>query len=95
MMKAVPVDYDDFWDRLDMEVIKSCDIYGPILLKNGNPVLRKYLVKQHKVLLDIIDKLKKQPATDAIDRRIEEKEKELTYNESAYTILGAIKNAGI
>lgn len=95
MIKVVPVEYDDTWDKLTEDEIKACDIYGPILLKNGNPILRKYLVKQHQVLRDIIEKLKKQQSTEAIERRILEKEKELTYNESAYTILGAIKNAGI
>ena len=95
MMKVIPVEYDDTWDKLATDEIKACDIYGPILLKNGNPVLRKYLVKQHQVLRDIIAKLQKQQPTEAILRRITEKEKELTYNESAYTILGAIKNAGI
>ena len=95
MMKVIPVEYDDTWDKLAPDEIKACDIYGPILLKNGNPVLRKYLVKQHQVLRDIIAKLQKQQPTEAILRRITEKEKELTYNESAYTILGAIKNAGI
>ena len=95
MMRVIPVEHDDTWDKLATDEIKACDIYGPILLKNGNPVLRKYLVKQHQVLRDIIAKLQKQQPTEAILRRIMEKEKELTYNESAYTILGAIKNAGI
>ena len=95
MMRVENVAYDSAWDRMNEDTVIACDIYGPILLKNGNPVLRKYLVKQHQVLRDIIAKLQKQQPTEAILRRITEKEKELTYNESAYTILGAIKNAGI
>ena len=50
MMKVVPVKEDNFWRFLPEETICSCDMYGPLLLRNGNPSLRKYLVKQHKQL---------------------------------------------
>ena len=58
-------------------------------------MLRKYLVKQHRKLIDILENLKKQPLSLAIEKRISEIEREIEYNESAYTILGAIKDAGI
>jgi tRNA (adenine22-N1)-methyltransferase len=70
-------------------------MYGPLLLKNGNPVLRKFLVKQHKQLNKILQDLKQQPETEAIAQRKQQVEEELSINESAYTILGVIKNAGI
>ena len=58
-------------------------------------MLRKYLVKQHRKLLEILDNLHKRPESESIEKRISEIEREIEYNESAYTILGAIKDAGI
>ena len=95
MMKVVPVTENVFWEKLKPEVIDACDIYGPLLLSNGHPILRKYLVKQHKQLSQIVENLKKQEQSEHIVKRINEIEEEINYNESAYTILGAIKNAGI
>lgn len=95
MMKVIPVEEIALWEILPKEVIPACDMYGPYLLKNGNPSLRKYLVKQHKQLTKILKELEKQPESKAISKRIKEVQKEITLNESAYTILGAIKNAGI
>ena len=96
MMKVVPVEEElAEWNGMNPEVIKTCDIYGPLLIKNGNPVLRRFLVKQHKQLRDILKKLKEQPENEKISKRINEIKEELSYNESAYTILGAIKDAGI
>ena len=95
MMKIVPVDEIALWEILPEEVISACDEYGPFLLKNGNPSLRKYLVKQHKQLTKILKELEKQPESRAILKRKAEVQKEIFLNESAYTILGAIKNAGI
>ena len=95
MMKVVPVEEDNFWRFLPEETIPACDTYGPILLKNGNPSLRKYLVKQHKQLNQILKQLEKQPESEAIQTRKQEVFEEISLNESAYTILGAIKNAGI
>ena len=95
MMKVVPVDEIVLWEILPEEVIPACDMYGPFLLKNGNPSLRKYLVKQHKQLTKILKELEKQPDSEAISIRKQEVLKEISVNESAYTILGAIKNAGI
>lgn len=86
---------DENWKRMDAASIVACDSYGPLLLKHGNPVLRRFLVKEHKQLLKIITDLRKQPVSDAIEERIHTLQEELCYNESAYTILGAIKNAGI
>ena len=95
MMKAVPVDEDHVWSALPEDAIRPCDMYGPILLKNGNPALRKYLVKQHAKLNRILRQLEEQPENPAIASRKEEVLGEISLNESAYTILGAIKNAGI
>lgn len=95
MMKVVPVEEDNFWRLLPEEIIRPCDMYGPLLLKNGNPSLRKYLVKQHKQLNHILKNLEEQPDSEAISLRKKEVLEEITLNESAYTILGEIKNAGI
>lgn len=95
MMKAVPVKEDNFWRFLPESTILPCDMYGPILLKNGNPSLRKYLVKQHKQLNKILKELEGQPDSEAISIRKQEVIEEISLNESAYTILGEIKNAGI
>ena len=95
MMKVIPVENTVLWATLPEEVIPACDMYGPILLKNGNPSLRKYLVKQHKQLNTILEALEKQPDSEAILQRKQEVQGEISLNESAYTILGAIKNAGI
>ena len=95
MMKVVPVEEIVLWEILPEEVIPACDEYGPFLLKNGNPSLRKYLVKQHKQLTKILKELEKQPESKAIAKRKQEVFDAISLNESAYTILGAIKNAGI
>ena len=95
MMKVIPVEEMKLWEMLPEETIPACDMYGPFLLKNGNPSLRKYLVKQHKQLSAILKELEKQPESEAIAHRKEQVLKEIALNESAYTILGAIKNAGI
>ncbi len=95
MMKVVPVNEIVLWDLLPEETIPACDMYGPLLLRNGNPSLRRYLVKQHKQLTKILKELEKQPESRAISKRKKEVLEEISLNESAYTILGAIKNAGI
>ena len=95
MMRVVPVEEDVFWDAIPEEAIRACYMYGPLLLKNGNPSLRKFLVKQHKQLNQILKQLEKQPESEAILQRKKEVLDEISLNESAYTIMGAIKNAGI
>ena len=95
MMKVVPVEKDEFWGIIPEEATRACYMYGPLLLKNGNPSLRKFLVKQHKQLEKILKELEKQPESDKIAKRKQEVLDEISLNESAYTILGAIKNAGI
>ena len=95
MMKVIPVDEDNLWECLPEDAIRPCDMYGPLLLRNGNPALRKYLVKQHNQLNKILEELEKQPDSEAISNRKKEVIETLLLNESAYTILGAIKNAGI
>ena len=95
MMKVVPVEEDAFWDAIPEDAIRACYMYGPLLLKNGNPSLRRFLVKQHKQLSLILNELEKQPESEAIINRKKQVQEEISLNESAYTILGAIKNAGI
>lgn len=95
MMRVVPVEEDRLWSCLPESIVLPCDMYGPLLLKNGNPSLRKYLVKQHKQLSGILKELEKQPGSEAISLRKQQVLEELALNESAYTILGEIKNAGI
>ena len=95
MMKVIPVEEDTFWKDKQEVVILPCDMYGPLLLKYGNPVLRKYLVTQHKQLTEILASLEDQVESDTIKKRKKEVLEQISINESAYTILGAIKDAGI
>ena len=95
VMKVIPVKEDSTWDRMNETVTIACDRYGPLLLKNGNPVLRKFLVMEHKKLLEIEYNLEKQIHSEQIVSRLEEIREQLECNESAYTILGDIKDAGI
>ena len=95
MMRVVNVEADEAWMKMNEQTKVACDIYGPLLLRNGNPVLRRFLVRQHRQLTQILQKLQAQTMSEKIERRIAEVTEELQYNESAYTILGAIKNAGI
>lgn len=95
MMRAVKTENDETWNRLNDETIAVCDIYGPLLLRNGNPVLRRFLVRQHGQLTRILQTLEAQKESQQIIKRIAEVQEELQKNESAYTILGAIKSAGI
>ena len=60
MMKVIPVGEElTEWQDMESDVVTACDIYGPLLIKNGNPVLRKYLVKQHKQLSQILKQLER------------------------------------
>lgn len=95
MMRVINVELDNAWMKMDEQTRVACDIYGPLLLRNGNPVLRRFLVRQHRQLTQILQTLQAQTMSEKIETRIAEVLKELQYNESAYTILGAIKNAGI
>lgn len=95
MIKVVPVEQDTVWTKVESSVMRSCDIYGPLLLKNGNPVLRKFLVYEHAQLLSILHNLELQNKSEKIEQRITQIKEKIEYNESAYTILGAIKDAGI
>jgi tRNA (adenine22-N1)-methyltransferase len=95
MMKVIPVEEDNFWRGLSDDIIRPCDMYGPLLLKNGNPSMRKYLVKQNKQLHKILKELEKQPDSEAISLRKQQVLEEIALNESAYTIMGEIKHAGI
>ena len=72
-----------------------CDLYGPVLIKNGNPVLRKFLVREHHKLAAIMQQLRTQEMSDSIMDRIEQINEMMAYNEAAYSTMGAIRNAGI
>ena len=95
MMKVIPVEFDNFWKDKQEDIIEPCDMYGPLLIKNGNPILRKFLVRQHKQLEMILEGLENQPDSENIIKRRKEVLEEISINESAYTILGEIKDAGI
>lgn len=95
MMKVIPVEVDNFWKDKAEDIIEPCDMYGPLLIKNGNPTLRKFLVKQHKQLSGILESLMAQPDSEKIIKRRKEVLEAISINESAYTILGEIKDAGI
>ena len=95
MMRVINVESDNAWMKMDEQTRVACDIYGPLLLRNGNPVLRRFLVRQHRQLTQILQTLQAQTLSEKIETRIAEVSEDLQYNESAYTILGAIKNAGI
>ena len=68
---------------------------GPVLIKNGNPVLRKFLVREHHKLAAIMQQLRTQEMSDSIMDRIEQINEMMAYNEAAYSTMGAIRNAGI
>lgn len=95
MMRVHACTEDETWSRLPEQTAVVCDIYGPLLLKNGHPVLRRFLVRQHAQQQRILQTLKRQEQTEPIRQRTLQVQTELLQNESAYTILGAIKNAGI
>lgn len=95
VMKVEPVEKDSTWEKMNETVTIACDRYGPLLLKNGNPILRKFLVTEHKKLVEIEYNLEKQIRSQQIVKRLEEIKKQMECNESAYTILGEIKDAGI
>ncbi len=91
MMKVVPVERDDSWENLNEQTIETCDRYGRLLLRDGHCVLKKYLVKEYRQLTQIKEQLQKREQTEPIVNRLQEIEEDLKYNESAYSILGAIK----
>lgn len=95
MMKVVPVEEDTFWNLLPEDAVRVGYMYGPLLLRNGNPSLRKFLVRQHNQLTAILSELEQRPETETISNRKKEVLDAISLNESAYTIMGAIKNAGI
>ena len=95
MMRVMPGADTSFWKQVDPQVAEVCDIYGPLLLKNGHPVLRKYLVKEHKLLLNLLKGLDQQEPTDKVVVRRGEIAEKLAHNEAAYTILGDLIHAGI
>lgn len=95
MMRIKVEDASHLWNQMNPKVVKACDMYGPMLLKNGHPTLRKYLVKEHKQLENILKGLDCQEPTENVIRSRREIEDKLEANESAYTILGEIVNAGV
>ena len=86
---------DSAWDNMDETTVTVCDLYGPVLIKNGNPVLRKFLVREHHKLAAIMQQLRTQEMSDSIMDRIEQINEMMAYNEAAYSTMGAIRNAGI
>lgn len=95
MFRCVPCADNSAWDNMDETTVTVCDLYGPVLIKNGNPVLRKFLVREHHKLAAIMQQLRTQEMSDSIMDRIEQINEMMTYNEAAYSTMGAIRNAGI
>jgi tRNA (adenine22-N1)-methyltransferase len=59
------------------------DLYGEHLLNTHHPVLQQYLVYQEKLLLTILEELKRQPESDKITARMDEIGHKLKYNRMA------------
>jgi len=59
------------------------DFYGPLLLKNKNEILKKYLEKEHTLYKDLLKRLSDKGITDAIEKRISEVTGLLRINELA------------
>lgn len=57
--------------------------YGELLLKNRHPVLMEYLEKERRVQSGILEKLKQQPKSGAVDKRIREVEHVFAQNDAA------------
>lgn len=95
MMKVIPNVDSAIWKKLTPATVTVCDLYGPLLIKNGNPTLRKYLVKENKQLRSILTQLNEKEQTETVTKRITEVEKQLKKNEAAYSVMGEIKNAGL
>ena len=95
MFRCVPCADNSAWDNMDETTVTVCDLYGPVLIKNGNPVLRKFLVREHHKLAAIMQQLRTQEMSDSIMDRIEQINEMMAYNEAAYSTMGAIRNAGI
>ena len=95
MFRCVPCADNYAWDNMDDISVAVCDLYGPFLIKNGNPVLRKFLVREHHKLAAIMQQLRTQEMSDSIMDRIEQINEMMAYNEAAYSTMGAIRNAGI
>lgn len=75
-------------EELSEEDVMINDIYGPVLLKNRNSVLRDFLEKERRTLSDILEQLRKSASSDKIAIRMEQIEKEIEYNKKAYFIIG-------
>ena len=95
MFRCVPCPDNSAWNNMDATSIAVCDLYGPVLIKNGNPVLRKFLVREHHKFAAIMRQLRDQEMSDSIMERIEQINQMMAYNEAAYSTMGAIRNAGI
>ena len=95
MFRCVAYTGNSAWDNMDETTVTVCDLYGPVLIKNGNPVLRKFLVREHHKLAAIMQQLRTQDMSDSIMDRIEQINEMMAYNEAAYSTMGAIRNAGI
>lgn len=59
------------------------DLYGPVLLEQGHPVLVQFLQYQKAQLEELLHALSLQPSSDKITGRIQEIEEKLEYNSMA------------
>lgn len=56
----------------DMPPAELAELYGPCLLEMGHPVLMQYLQEEQAQLLAVENRLKQQPATEKLQKRMRE-----------------------
>lgn len=88
MLRALPGEEETRKGQADPVVTAACDTYGPLLLAEKHPVLRRFLDVRKKQLSVVLDGLLGQPDSEAIAERIRQIRQELLYCETAQKILG-------
>lgn len=81
--QIMPTEKMDLSTGQNVDVWKLGDLYGGLLLQNHHPVLKTYLEKEKILFTQIRENLKKQPASEKIQARLEEVEETLKYNAAA------------
>ena len=88
MLRALPGEAKTQKDPADPVITAACDIYGPLLLAGKHPVLRRFLDERKRQLAGVLDRLLRQPDSEAAAERIRQLGQELLYCETAQKILG-------
>lgn len=71
-----------------VDIAELEDLYGPVLLRKRHPVLFLFLKRQRSQLLEILQQLKNQPASEKLNGRIQQLNTKLLYNEAARRCYG-------